>query len=840
MTGMAEGTDQMSQGFPVRREADEFRQSGQSSSFWTSSRCRRLLRPLQSRVTALRKLALAEKAGPVQDASENDGLDLALHHRPTKRTKIQDDKDDSECQRKRPRRTYSKKTPTGTSTDESRPKSKDPLRTQSLTQMSSISTPGVPNVSTPILRKVRHDTMAAIPSNLTLCEKTADFCMVSRVGKRGPLESSLNELGRLRHSYRPSRYQLYEGIIHDLYVLLRSTTPKHNTVGKKSLLAMCLQKVPRCAAEIEAWEVSKAANHGPVSSIKKMSYSLRVYDELETLGGAGNGWSHLHIVLRAHVIYVLKEIITEGLLDINFIHLIIEHCRAMDCPGETAELTMALFFCSCHRPSEGAKPLPNGEIGGRLLAALPSFADKLIVESHLLDTFASLLLSGQLPSDTVSTKAFGYLWSTTASAILEQKAHSSATRFASAGLATLCFDAFPKRKGRMSETSTTRHNAAKLTLMSVLGALSAMAMISQDFGNTTNTRETGRRTRTQKAVLHIFYLALGVVRGQRARSEAAYPLLLAIFLSVLAGPAHESATQLKIAVENFGDDLGQRRTSCTGGNTRQLLDVTVALACSIAHCCGRATAQQSNQYFAEICKLVDQLGVTCFVTLRADGAFFLAQKTDDLRDLVFAEASTGALAGKDRAVMACEGSGNTFFAGFQWEEGISEWIAVSPAARQRNMIAREEVVAPRRSARHRQGDTNAQLNQFGLETTTAATDKGGPLVAVAPTAGDSDDNQVDQRLAWRKQRPQKEYHGSSGDARAAMDGIDELSICQENRPWVMGKSRLGRQTIGIGQRKQCRRIARSVETGPREALDELCTNSRSTLTGHGDEDELGL
>ncbi|OBR13853.1 hypothetical protein CH63R_02579 [Colletotrichum higginsianum IMI 349063] len=840
MTDMAEGADRISQVFPARREADEFRQSSQSGSFWTSSRCRRLLRPLQSRLAALRKLALTEKAGPGQDACENDGLDPAHHHRPTKRTNTQDDKDDFEGQRKRPRRTYSRRTPTGTSIDEYRPKSKAPLRIQSRHRMSSISTPGVPNVSTPILRKVRQDTMTAIPSNLTLCEKTAGFCMLSRVGKRGPLESSLNELGRLRYSLQPSRYQLYEGIIHDLYVLLRSTTPKHDTVGKKSLLAMCLQKVPRCAAEIEAWEVSKAANHGPVSSIKKMSYSLRVYDELETLGGAGNGWSHLRIVLRAHVIYLLREIITEGLLDINFIHLIIEHCRAMDCPGETAELSMALFCCSCHGASGDVNTLPNGEVGGRILASLPSFADKLVVESHLLDTFASLLLSGQLPIDTVSTKAFGYLWSTTTSAILEQKAHSSATRFASAGLAALCVNAFPIRRGRMSETSTTRHNAAKLTLMSVLGALSAMAMISQDFGNTTNTREIRQRTRTQKVVLHIFYLALGVVRGQRARSEAAYPLLLAIFLSVLAGPAHDSATQLKIAVENFGDGLGERRASCTGGNTCQLLDVTVALTCSIAHCCGRATAQQSNQYFAEICKLVGQLGVPCFVTLQADGAFFLAQKTDDLRDLVFAETSTGALAGKGRAVTACEGSSKTFFAGFQWEEGISEWIAVSPAARRRNIIAREEVAAPRRSARHSHGDTDVQLNRFELETTTGSTDKGGPWVTVAPTASDPDNNQVDQRLAWRRQRPHKEYHGSSGDARAAMDGIDELSMCQENRPRVLGKSRLGKQTTGTGQRNQCRRIARSVETGPREALDELCTNSRSTLTGHGDEDELGL
>ncbi|KZL86253.1 hypothetical protein CI238_10480 [Colletotrichum incanum] len=822
--------------FPARREADESRQLDQSGLFWTSSRCRRLLRPLQSRITALRKLALAEKAGLRQDACGNGETKEVPYHRPAKKARISDDKDGFEGQRKRPRRTYSRRSPTGIFTDEFRPSSKGPLRAQSgRYQGSNPSASGVPHVSTPILRKFRHDMTTATPSDLPSCEGAGGFCMVPKVGKRGPLESSLNELEHLRRSFRPSRYQLYEGIIHDLDVLLRSTMLEDKPVGKKSLLSMCLQKVPQCAAEIEAWERPRAANHGPVSSIKQMSYSLRVYDELEVLGGAGNGWSHLRIVLRAHAIHLLSEIITEGLLDITFIHIVIEHCRAMYCPNETAELTRALLYLSYHGSPEDAN-LPGNKTGGQLLASLPSLVDNPIFESHLLDTFASLLLSGRIPPDTISTKVFGFLWTTTASAIIDQKTHPSASHFASAGLAALCTGTFPRRKRRISENSI-RHNATKLTLMSVLGALSAMAMISHGFGDAKNSRNTGQRSRTQRVVLHILYQALGLVRSQRASREAVYPLLLAIFFSSFPGPAHDVVTQLETAIESLEGSLGQRRISGTCGKLGQLLDVTVALTCSIAHCCGRATARPSNQYFAELCKLVDQLGAPCFTTLRADGAFYLAQKTDDLRDLVFAETLTGALIGKERAVIAHSGSEETFFAGFRWEQGISEWIAVSPVARRRN-VARMEVTGPRRSSRHRNGTADVQLDRPCMETTAGATDKTGPSVAIAKTASELDGSQAGQRLAGRRQRAQGDHGSRSEDARATMDGIDELSMCQENRPQALGKSRLGSQAMGVGLRNRCRRVTRSGETGPRMVLAELC--SRGNPTGHGDEDELGL
>ncbi|KAK2062489.1 hypothetical protein LY76DRAFT_613574 [Colletotrichum caudatum] len=369
--------------------------------------------------------------------------------------------------------------------------------------------------------------------------------------------------------------------------------------------------------------------------------------------------------------------------------------------------------------------------------------------------------------------------------------------------------------------------------MSVLGALSAMAMISQDFGDVASGRVAGRWSRTQRIVLQILYQALRLVRSQHASREATSPLLLAIFFTSFPDPTQDSVVQLKATIETLEGSLGQRQNSGAGGKSGQILDIAVALTCSVAQCCSRATSRPSSQYFARLCRLVDQLGVPCFARLRAEGAFFLAQKTNDLRDLVFAETSTGASTNKDRSADANSGSEETF-TGFRWEEGISEWIAVSPVARRRNGIAPADVVVPRRSSRHRCGSLDDQWDQSELDMTRTTVKETGPSMRIDEAASEPDGLQVDRRQAGKRSRAEAHDHGNqSGDARAT-EGIDELSLCQENRPRALGKSNL---TMGILQ-SQCRRATRSSEAGPRMVLAELF--SRVNPAGHRDEDELGL
>ncbi|KXH59027.1 hypothetical protein CSAL01_05563 [Colletotrichum salicis] len=815
-----------------RAERDGTRPPSHSGLPWTSSRCQRLLRPLQSRIALLRKIAIAEKAACGQSEPGDEALSNALDRQTAKNSKLVDDSNSSRTQRQRPRRTYSKKL-ADFSEDDNNISSKPTIRSKSLLrQRPKPSSSGMPSVSTPILRKVRRHITTSPSMDLAECLETESSCMRPKTARRGPLDSSMSKLTRLRGTLSPGRYQLYEGILHDLDTLLRSTILNHPTIGKKSLLSMCLNRVPQCATEIENWEKSQTANNGPVSSIKRMAYSLRVYDELQTLGGTDNGWSHLRTLLRAHAVHLLKGVIGEGLLDVSFVRILIDHCKAMEFLHETADLTDALL---CFLYSEPPEPRETSKANrqSQLPAYLLDLADDPIVESHLLDIFPLLLLHKRLPVDMVSGRGFGGLWSIAASAVLENRARPSATEFASTGLAILCMNAYPRRQ-RRSSGLTTESKSAKLTLMSVLGALSAMAMISQDFGSNALSTSAIRRSRTQRVVVHILHQALRLVRSRVVSKEAAYPLLVALFLSSSPKAADEATRlRLKAAIDSFGLGLSLGRASNTGNNDSQLLDITVDITCSIAHCCGRATGQPSNSYFAKLCELIDTLETPGFARLRGNGAFVLAQKTDDLRDLVFAETLKEDLAEKDGMVVA---KGN--FSGFRWEEGISEWIATSPLARRQEHFT-QGALPRRRSGRHSNGkdDVRVLADRSEPDPTTEGADKPGPT-------GESIGDQVTRRLAGKRKRAKSEDHGSrktdSGAGIDGIDGLDELGMGPENWPRVLGKSRLGSHVAGARKRDGCRRVIRSSETWSRKVLAHLGVQATLNDCSLNDEDELGL
>ncbi|KAL2878658.1 hypothetical protein SGCOL_006128 [Colletotrichum sp. CLE4] len=369
-----------------------------------------------------------------------------------------------------------------------------------------------------------------------------------------------------------------------------------------------------------------------------------------------------------------------------------------------------------------------------------------------------------------------------------------------------------------------------------------MAMISQDFGSDAPSTSASHRSRTQRVVVHILHQALRLVRSRVGSKEAAYPLLLALFLSSSPKAAHDATRlRLKAAIDSFGLGLSLGRASNIGNNNNsQLLDITVDITCSVAHCCGRATGQPSNSYFAKLCEVVDTLDTPGFASLRGNGAFVLAQKTDDLRDLVFAETLKEDFTENDRMVAA---NGN--FSGFRWEEGISEWIATSPLARRQEHSTRG-ALPRRRSGRHSTGkdDVRVLADRSEPDPTTEATDKTGPVITASPGPTGDIGDQVGRRLAGKRKRAQSEDHGSrkrdSGAGIDGIDGLDELGMGPENWPRVLGKSGLGSHVAGARKRDGCRRVIRSSETWSRKVLADLGGQTTLNDCGLNDEDELGI
>ncbi|KAF5528042.1 hypothetical protein CGCA056_v001161 [Colletotrichum aenigma] len=586
---------------------------------------------------------------------------------------------------------------------------------------------------------------------------------------------------------------------------------------------MSMRKVPSRAAEIDAWEKLEAEARGPVSSVKKGSYSLLVYDELEALGGADHGWGPLGLLLRAHAIFLLRGAIDDGILDEEFTRILIHHCKKVGCYQESGDIMEAFLgrrFTKARRDGDGYDN--TGQSDG--LMTMSDLATNANIMPYLLQSTSLLLFHGHLHGNTLSTQALGSLWTASASSMLDEQTNPSAIHFASVGLGSLSLCAFGRRRGRKASGCSTREDAAKLTLTGVLGALSAMAMISRRVGTATRVDGTTRR------VSHVIQEALAFVTSKGGGGDALYPLLLTSYLA--SGSLTTAKNTAKSALKNIwaADCQSHRSNDQTDKQYGQLHDMTIALTCSAAHCCGKATAgPSSSQYFAAICKLVDELHIPQLATLSSDGAFPLAQKTDDLRDLVFAEALMGASSEQDTMPESL-GARAAAFAGFRWEEGISEWIALSPAAKPRTAVGLAAVL-PRRSSRDRSASEKIPAARVETHVPMAATglnDRRRLSIAtddVMTKPGKFDERRGGRRRAEKRKAPDEPYED---------DKVERPRVLgQEN---CEGESQLGK--LAVKARGGSRRPVRRGETGSRRVLTELTITSN--MTGHGDDDELGL
>ncbi|KAI6751257.1 hypothetical protein HG530_014171 [Fusarium avenaceum] len=99
---------------------------------------------------------------------------------------------------------------------------------------------------------------------------------------------------------------------------------------------------------------------------------------------------------------------------------------------------------------------------------------------------------------------------------------------------------------------------------------------------------------------------------------------------------------------------------------------------------GRACGLPCHDVLSEIRTSLNGLGLPTWFqhSLVSDGAFVLAQKTKDLRDVAFAERFPASGKGTLEA--------STMFAGWRWEEGIGEWVLPSPSQKRRRELRQQD------------------------------------------------------------------------------------------------------------------------------------------------------
>ncbi|KAI0402583.1 hypothetical protein F4802DRAFT_343778 [Xylaria palmicola] len=694
--------------YQPRRSAAQFDEPSQP---WTTARCHRLLRPLISRIGALRKESSVAGLATVT-ALKPTSANIPVSS--SNRRKPREPFAESDClmpRKKRPRLTYSQRRGANAAQTQNggpdqshpgqgshnedtnpalgtKPSVKKAFRSIQPEGERKSTSPGEIVASTPVLRRARGEIVlspVARVHELDLRPNQAGPDCGHRTKAGSSAQRRLEDrLLSLRE--RSSRFPDLEAIYRSFEALLKATATSatHNgrvASGPRSLLDMCLRKVPQYISELEAWERLDAEASGTVSTLDDINTSAQIYNELESLG-TGVGWRHLRVVVRADGLSAVKRGIEEALCDDELSQLLVDLCVQLGAVSEAEDLLAALVNRQYPQPLHTESCFTQVATF-QPLVFLNAFASQTQDTSFLLGQYSMLLSSGSLPTDWLATSEFERIWSLAVQGLASTNPSYDAIHFIAQSVSLLC-----RRKRMFTGNSDALQlekdmaKASERTLMSVLGILASMSLLGETERGVSCLPESDIRRITiignrLKYIIRACIHWLGShIRGRG--NQKLELLYLALFLS---------SGQIKSErIENYvRGSVGKLSLSnVTSMSTKDVrarnhYDSVAGLIASIARACGRGTSVASHQCLDGLFKHLEplELNRTLLGNLKAAAAFLIAQQTNNVKDLIYAESlhwhgqpSSGATSRQQ--------SRDTLFTGYCWEETIGEWVTVSP------------------------------------------------------------------------------------------------------------------------------------------------------------------
>ena len=346
---------------------------------WTAARCQRLLRPLSSKISHLKRLnserlhrldAAGQKSsgvggpGPANKPLNEKAAIIKLCRQSSK----QEDPDwDCDARpRKKIKRTYSGKASSLKLEPElqskfsgGRPSKNGPMNI--LPQMLS-QEPGSPSnlqASYPQIESSKKDSEAS--------RKLAQLPRYSSCEAKG--SSMFHEEFATPGGCR-DRLRLFKGISDSLNtVLLATQTLKKNktsNLGSRSLFATCLKQVPKYITLEERWALKENPDHD-------RNVSSEMYCELESTAVA-DGWQPLRVIVRAHSIFLIRAAFEDGTLGVKSMLEIADLCSRNDALDEAQSILDTLVVSTTGRTLPGSgTSLQHHEV--LILSALRNFAE---------------------------------------------------------------------------------------------------------------------------------------------------------------------------------------------------------------------------------------------------------------------------------------------------------------------------------------------------------------------------------------------------------------------------------------------------------------------------------
>ncbi|KFY24334.1 hypothetical protein V493_05301 [Pseudogymnoascus sp. VKM F-4281 (FW-2241)] len=670
---------------PVRRRKAEFEDNDldADSKHWTAARCNRLLRSLQSRIELLKKDAA--QFIPAARASESANSTIATDNwgkRNNSAVHSDNRGDDGAKPKKRVRVTYGGR---------SRPKAE---AGRDVSGRGTKSTPlkrGLPaitrppgeiSVETPILTRIRPDDGMSRASAVKVHGLGGPARKEGTKGRNARFASSVpgtsnfrpsTSLKQLQSAMNPKTYTLYIGIYNALESLLRTTEQTYAQAPERSnsLFSLCLRNVHQRIQLEEDWDAIDSNTAGLQSTLKR-DVSGEMYAQLEDVGTSEHGWKHLRTVVRAHGVHIVAGAISSGLINQVFGEALVMLCSQMESYREAEVLLDALLLTM--PDSEPATPYSRIADIQELtpLLALEKYVTHTSRTSEYFRMMTDIFGGGIAAIHWLATKELCGLWTRVFRAISAEPACQNATKFLQKILPLMLNASAGQPRGDAVPFTARVSVAIGTTFSSVLATLSAVVILdeaSNESGEHSVT-ERGRNVINILRHLHIEYS----LPATELRGQASLVFLANIFAMPLRDAGEKRCEQL----------IRLLQQSCQG--SRGPINPEIAeFMCSVARCCGRGLSGTGLEHFKRFSLLVEACTTTGSDTKRhllqniiVSSAYVFSQQVPIAAHLDYADDIRAKFQIHPELGYGKSPSSKPT-AAFRWEEGISEWVAPTPA-----------------------------------------------------------------------------------------------------------------------------------------------------------------
>jgi hypothetical protein len=536
---------------------------------------------------------------------------------------------------------------------------------------------------------------------------------------RGPLIAKAEQIQELKKQMPTDIGNLVKGLSEAYANLLKATTvgDEKRWKGTRSLFGACLRKIPDYI-ELEEYfaELDKEENEEEDEDNREISQVIYTHLEAQFETTPGQGWRAFKQVVRAHGTSLLCDAFADQMLGLETLHLLVSHCLNASAWEEAEKLLWSYF--------QNLKPMliPNTLLanlfdGQRSLYMwmVMDFVCRTGRHRFLYDLLEYMISQELLPLEWLATECMRSVWDRLVRVLSDgdPRSQESAFRF----LETVIFagiglpDESLFEEGEIDTVAKQFKPSSKYefrkalntTFSSLFTVFTSIALVNRAREETSGDRIVERVTWVldsilisllkRKDVQDDLKLLGPVAENMQTFVERAFWIAFASFLIHLEG-CQLGASMLSLDVRTTAGAISWISTQYSSKH----VDVSAALTTlpEFASSAARGTGRiWKDDGFDQMQRLVHGMlslsGIRLphklwtLKRLALESVMEYAHSTRDAQHMAYARDIEKTMRIKGHVVITqspMKDDSPSTSGGFRWEEGIGEWVACTPFAKQ--------------------------------------------------------------------------------------------------------------------------------------------------------------